>query len=85
MGDLSLYHKHHVVLFIFTIFTSHKRSEFYEKNIWGHEKLKTLQSLLAVCSLCGNSILYKYQVTLLFFFNSCLLSNKISKDTTKFL
>jgi hypothetical protein len=34
-----------------------------------HKKLETLQALIrSVCCLCENGILYKYQVTLIFFF-----------------
>ena len=49
-----------------------------------YEKLESLQPIISSeCCLCKNTILYKYQVTLIVF-DSFLLSNNLWQDTKKF-
>lgn len=49
-----------------------------------HEKPKILEPIISkVICLCENSIVYKYQVTLIAF-DSCLLSSKILRPIRNF-
>ena len=51
---------------------------------WNHKNAETLQYIIrSVWCLCGNNILYKYQVALIDF-DSFLVSIKILKDTKEF-
>ena len=81
-----IHHKHHDVLFIFIIiYLKQKHLNSIKRNMLHYEKLETLQPVISsVVCLYENIILYKYNVTLIVFFNSCLPSNKILKDVKKF-
>jgi hypothetical protein len=62
----SLFHKHHVVLFIFKILLFKTKDLNYIKMMWNHTKPETLPSIIrCVRCLCENIILYRYQVTLI--------------------